>query len=113
MSLNRFAKQRDSNEPAIVAALRSVGATVYLLDRPVDLLVGYRGRTRLLEVKLPLGAEGGSSHSRPNNSQRDFIKSWRGGVSVVRSPLEALEAIGAKTKPIASTLAASDGSKAL
>ena len=78
-----------------MAALRSVGAQPYQLDRPVDLLVGYRGKNYLLEVKLPLGPEGGKSHSKPNQSQVNFLRTWRGQRAVVRSPQEALEAIGA------------------
>ena len=98
MSLNRFAKQRDANEAEITDALRSVGANVYQLDRPVDLLVGFRGKNYLLEVKLPLGPEGGKSHSKPNQSQVNFLRTWRGQRAVVRSPTEAIEAIGAKTR---------------
>ena len=42
MSLNRYATKRDLNERPIVDALRAVGATVVQLDKPVDLLVGFR-----------------------------------------------------------------------
>lgn len=96
MSLNRFAKQRDANEGEVVAALRAVvGAHVILLDQPVDLLVGYRGRNWLLEVKLPPGPRGGTSHSQPTDEQLGFFRTWPGQKQVVRSAGEALRAIGA------------------
>jgi hypothetical protein len=88
-------KARDANEPQIIAALRSVGATVIPLHTPVDLLVGFRGQTFLLEVKLPLGPRGGDAHSRTTPDQDTFFGSWRGHAVIVRSPLEALRAIGA------------------
>lgn len=71
MSLNRYAKKRDLNEREIVDALRKAGATVVQLDRPVDLLVGYRRRTVLIEVK--------SKGGKLNEAQREFFGDWRGG----------------------------------
>ena len=96
MSLHRWDRQRDANEPSICAGLRAVGAQPYQLDRPTDLLVGYRGKNYLLEVKLPEGPKGGKSHSKPNPSQDRFLRTWPGQVDVVRTLEEALHAIGAK-----------------
>jgi hypothetical protein len=95
VSLNRYAKARDTNEAEIVRELRAVGATVVLLDQPVDLLVGFRGRNFLLEVKQPIGPRGGSSHSALTSDQIEFFQLWRGEVIVVRSPEAALQAITA------------------
>ena len=86
MSLNRYAKRRDPNEPDIVRALRDVGATVKRLD-DIDLLVGWRGRNFLLEVKDRKGA------LKP--SQEEMVRTWRGQYEIVRSADEALRAIGA------------------
>ena len=89
----------DSNQRAIVEQLRAAGATVVSLaavgqDCP-DLLVGFRRRTYLMEVKRPLGPLGGRSSSRRSDGQRAFALAWRGGpVVTVRSPAEALAAIG-------------------
>ncbi len=102
----KYAKSRDGNEKPIVDALRSVGATVTRLgDAGVpDLLVGYRGATTLLEVKLPLGARGGKSQRREaEGGSGDLTKSqvlwwstWLGAPAIiVRSVDEALAAIGA------------------
>lgn len=89
MSMNRYAKKRDSNEAEIVTALEAAGAQVERLDRPVDLLVGFSGQTFLMEVKDPAG------RNRLQPGQAQFIRDWSGGpVVVVRSIEEALAAIG-------------------
>ena len=54
MTIHRRAARRDSNEVEIVRALIAAGASVTHLsgvDGLPDLLVGYQGRTVLLEVK--------------------------------------------------------------
>lgn len=57
MTLSRYAKKRDANEPAIVSALESDGFVVYRIDQPVDLLVCSPGYPTwlLLEVKSGTG----------------------------------------------------------
>lgn len=94
MSLNRYATRRDANEPQIIEALEAAGATVFRLERPVDLLVGYRGRTLLLEVKRPLGPKGGEKDRTLTVAQRRFNARWAGDpVRIVRTPLEAVDAL--------------------
>lgn len=99
--------KRDSNEPDIVQALLGAGATVTRLgDSGVpDLLVGYRGKTYLLEVKLPLGPRGGKSARREHEGGRGDMTAaqvkwwdaWTGEAPViVRNVDEALAAIGAR-----------------
>ena len=41
----RYAARSDANQSEIVAALRASGASVFVLKLPVDLLVGYAGKT--------------------------------------------------------------------
>ena len=78
-------KKRDANERDIIKALEELGATVYPLDRPVDLLVGYKGVTHLLEVKNPDG------RNQVNDEQQEFIDTWRGKRPIVVSSVaEAL-----------------------
>jgi hypothetical protein len=93
----RRAARRDENEAAIVEALRKAGAYVQPIsgkDVP-DLLVGFAGKTFLFEVKRPAGKKGGTSHRNLLPGQERFHQQWRGGlVSVVRSPVDALKAIG-------------------
>jgi hypothetical protein len=92
----RRAAKIDANQPQIVAALRKLGATVQSLsavgDGVPDLLVGFQGRTLLMEVK---------DGSRPkferqlNDDQIQWHIDWRGGpCMVVNSVDEALAAIG-------------------
>jgi len=54
----RHAARVDSNQTEIVAAFRAIGASVFVLKLPVDLLVGYAGKTVLVEVKDPTSAYG-------------------------------------------------------
>lgn len=87
MSLNRYAKARDANEPGIIKALERAGATVLRLDEPCDLLVGFRGRNHLLEVKNPKGKD------RVTVKQATVFAWWRGTIHVVRTPEEAVYAV--------------------
>lgn len=109
--MSRFQKTtRDSNESEIIDALRKAGAHVVQLDQPVDLLVGFGGKTHLVEVKAP-GASTGSNHlsaadvapdgeyagmdKRLTRVQADFLRAWRGGsLAVVETAGEALMVIG-------------------
>ena len=51
MTLARHAKRRDANEREVIEALEACGAYVHTLDLPCDLLVGFKSRWWLLEVK--------------------------------------------------------------
>ena len=82
----------DVNQPEIVQALRDIGAVVFLIGRPFDLLVGFRGELFLLEVKNPDGRD------KLQNSQTiDILKLNLVGVEVhvVRSREEAIEVVTA------------------
>lgn len=86
--LKRYAARRDLAEPAIVDALVAVGANVIRLNQPVDLLVRFRNTWHVLEVKTP--------KKRPDKrqqAQREFCLTNQ--VPYVRTPAEALKAIGA------------------
>lgn len=93
----RRAAKIDANQPAIVQALRAVGASVQSLAAVgkgcPDLLVGFRGSDYLLEVK-----DGGKppSERRLTPSQVEWHGVWQGApVPVVASVDDALRAIGA------------------
>lgn len=92
----------DAGQSAIAAALRAIGASVQSLaevgDGCPDLLVGLAGRNVLLEVKEPLGPDGGTSRNgqRLTPRQVEWHVSWRGRVVVVRTIREALEALGVR-----------------
>lgn len=87
-----MAKQ-DANASAIVSALRAAGCVVRYIDCPVgvggipDCLVGYKGKTYLMELKVKGG--------RLNPKQKDFHGMWNGGpLAVVRSIHEAFSVVG-------------------
>lgn len=84
----RYAAKRDSNEAEIVAALRQVGATVGFIngaDMP-DLIVGFRGKNFLLEVKS-------GPYRKLTDGQAEWHEDWAGQVAVVKSIEEALDVI--------------------
>lgn len=74
--MNRRAGRKDANQELIVKALRKAGASVTVMDEPVDLLVGYKGRTFLIEVKD--GARK-PSERRLTPEQQKFFNEWQGG----------------------------------
>lgn len=102
------AVHRDKAEPAIIAALEAVGASVEQLD-VVDLLVGFRNENHLLEVKTPGEVRvykerrkdgtlqtANIAGGKLSDSQQRWHGRWRGRKPVVvYTPEEALRAIGA------------------
>jgi len=68
----RYAARKDANEAAIVKALRDAGAYVWIIGLPVDLLVGYKNWTFLMEIKT-------DSKARFTGLQADFFQNWKGG----------------------------------
>ena len=93
MSLNRHAASVDHNQAEIVKALRAVGASVEVIRRPLDLLVGYNRRTYVLEVKQTTG--------RISQGQEEFLREWQGDIAaVVRSASEALAVIGCESRGV-------------
>lgn len=91
-------RRTDANQASIMAALRQVGATVVDLSAVgkgvPDLLVGFRGRTYLLEVKNKAG------RNRLTADQDVFIAWWHGVPPViVYNEDDALIAIDAVREP--------------
>ena len=82
----RYTSRSDLTQKAIVEALRAIGAQVYVIGRPVDLLVSYGHRTLLLECK----SKGGKIRTP---AQRKFIDEWQGELRVVDSVDKALDAV--------------------
>ena len=68
----RYAARVDANQEQIVSALRSVGAYVWIIGLPVDLLVGYKNHTFLVEIKT-------DSKKSLTKLQADFFENWCGG----------------------------------
>lgn len=87
---------RDRNEKSIIDVLRGIGAHVWQLHEPADLLVAYRGRWCVLEVKPRLGPRGGDP--RPaTREQRDAQAAIPAPVPVVRTESEALQVVVARS----------------
>ena len=85
MSINRHAKRRDKTEPDVIKALEQVGAQVWRLDTPCDLLVCFRRRWYLVEVK--------SSGGKLTEIQQELINKADAPVLVVQSGEDALKQI--------------------
>jgi hypothetical protein len=84
MSLNRYAKKRDIAEPEVVTTLKQCGFSVERIDTPVDLIVGFRRRTFLVEVK--------TGKRKFNENQRGFVEAWRGSeIVTLRDAQEAMD----------------------
>ena len=83
----RHAARVDANQDQVITALRAAGAYVWIIGLPVDLLVGYKGHTMLMEVK--------SSPKKPLTTlQHAFFANWKGGtLARVDGPEAALNAL--------------------
>jgi hypothetical protein len=84
----RRAARVDANQEQIVSALRGAGAFVWIISLPVDLLVGYKGHTFLVEIKT-------DSKKRLTKLQTDCFENWSGStLARIDSPEAALRMIG-------------------
>lgn len=86
----------DANQPEIVAGLRAIGATVQPLHTVgkgcPDILVGYRGRNYLIEIK---DGRKPPSARMLTPDQDEWHGEWRGQVTVASSLEDALCIVGA------------------
>jgi hypothetical protein len=92
----RVAAKIDANQEQVVLALRAVGASVQTLAAigkgVPDLLVGYQGKTLLLEVK---DGRKPPSARKLTEDQLKWHGAWRGGpLAVVDGPDAALRMLG-------------------
>jgi Holliday junction resolvase len=70
MSMPRYNAKRDYAEKEVVRTLQELGFSVWRLDQPVDLLIGFRGDIWLAEVK--------TGRAKFNDNQVKFMAEWRG-----------------------------------
>jgi Holliday junction resolvase len=92
----RRAAKTDANQDQVVEALRAAGATVQSLaavgQGVPDLLVGFQGKTLLMEVK---DGRKPPSARRLTEDQLKWHGAWRGGpVCIVDGPDSALRMLG-------------------
>ena len=84
----RRAARIDANATQVVTALRAAGAYVWIIGLPVDLLVGYKGHTFLVEIK-------DGPKKRLTALQEAFFAKWDGGTLIrIDGPEAALRMIG-------------------
>lgn len=90
----RKAARVDANQEQVVSALRGMGATVQSLAATgkgvPDLLVGYRSKNYLLEVK---DGRKPPSERKLTPDQEIWHEAWKGTVHVVNTPTEAVKVI--------------------
>ncbi len=83
----RRAARVDANQAQVISALRAAGAYVYIISLPVDLLVGYKGKTYLVEIK-------DGPKKTLTRLQQDFFGNWcGGGLHRINDAEEALQMI--------------------
>lgn len=94
-----MAKRVDANQKGIVLALRQIGATVQPLHTVgrgcPDLLVGFRGRNWLIEVK---DGERPPSKRRLTDDESVWHETWRGQVATVGSIEDAINQVTAQNE---------------
>lgn len=78
MTLNRYATKPDGNQAEIIAALRAEGFVVWIIEWPVDLLVGTGNAWLPMEIK-----NGPKNSGKLTPDQRKFIAVGGGPISVV------------------------------
>jgi len=84
----RYAARVDANQDQIVSALRGAGAYVWIIGLPVDLLVGYKNHTFLVEIKT-------DNKKKFTKLQTDFFENWSGSTLCrIDNPEAALRMIG-------------------
>jgi len=97
-------KRVDRNQTEIVAALRQLGATVFILSEVgrgcPDILVGYRGKNYLFEIK---DGQKPPSMRRLTEAEALFFKTWQGQVTVINSVEELIHFINALEEAHANT----------
>lgn len=74
----RRAARVDATQAEIVAALRAGGAYVWISGLPLDLIVGFEGKTALVECKVLTGVKK-RKQSRFTALQTAFMREWVGG----------------------------------
>ena len=86
----RHAARTDANQPEILEILRGIGAQAWFIGWPLDLLVAFRGRFHVLEVKMP-----GGKLSKKQKTTMMQMEACGCKAHVVYSPGDVLRAIGA------------------
>lgn len=88
----KFAARIDANQPEVVKDLRAFGCSVQHLHTVgrgcPDILVGFRGKNWLFELKDPAKPP---SRRRLTPDEEEWHRKWSGQVHVIHSAEEAME----------------------
>ena len=91
MSKPKYSASVDANQKEIVRLLNEIpGCTAIPIGMPVDLLVGFRARNYLVELK---DSNKKKYEHRYTKKQQDFLRDWPGQVRVAETFEEILELI--------------------
>ena len=94
-------KRVDRNQKSIVESLRKVGATVWHTHEAgkgaPDIVVGFRGKNYLFEIKDP---EQPPNKRKLTGDEELFHSKWEGQVDVIHTSGEALEKMGMELTPV-------------
>lgn len=90
-------KRVDTNQPEIVAKLRSVPGVSVFHTHEVgkgfgDIVVGFRGNNYLFEIKDP---DKSPSARKLTPREEEFMAIWNGQINVIKTAEEALLIMGA------------------
>lgn len=95
----RRAARVDRNQPEIVRHLRSAGAVVVItsqLKNAFDILVGFRGRLFVMEIKDPHQPPSKRRLTSGEETCKRRIEASGNNYHIVETPNQALEIIGIK-----------------
>ena len=85
----------DNNQADIVRDLRTIGATVLDLSQVgfgcPDILVGFRRRNFLVEIKNP------DTYGKLSDDQNEFHDAWRGEILLARASTHLIAELSRKT----------------
>lgn len=85
----------DANQPALVKAIRQLGASVLVLSNVgkgcPDLAIGHGGRTYLVEIKNPTLPP---SARTLTPAEKEWHQAWRGQVAIVETLEDVLRVLG-------------------
>ena len=88
MSIYRRAARIDANQQSIVNALRKVGAVVWIIRIPADILIFYRGHWQPAEIKD--GAKPPSERRLTASQRADHALLPAGAIPIIESVDDAL-----------------------
>jgi hypothetical protein len=87
----RVKARKDANHVQLVSQLRKIGATVWdtaVLKNCCDIVVGYRGKNYLFEIKDPKKTP---SQKKLTEGEQKFHETWRGQVNIIETLDDAMK----------------------